>query len=357
MAELEKPSLLNSSSLFASINIVICDPDASLSSLVKNILSTLGCNRIFTVSDGQDVLNLMKEEKVDIVITDWQMKGLNGIDLATYLRQSLESPNRMIPIVMLTSRNSGANIRTARDAGISEYIVKPFSAKTLLERVYAVVQEPRSFIICKTYIGPDRRRISSMSLPPDPDAEHTFIERKPALIVHKDQLKQLILDDIPRMIMPDYSLKKKLGFEVPQELVINPMALAKSEEEIKNVQENFVQTMLKDVDLLQKSYTLLVQHPEHGKKLVKTIQDTTESIKSRAGIFGYIRATEVAQQLYNFCNRYYDKDNKYHLIILEKHIQTLAVIFGNKITGDGGELGAELLRDLARLINKYLKRP
>ncbi len=47
----------------------------------------------------------------------------------------------------------------------------------------------------------------------------------------------------------------------------------------------------------------------------------------RAGLFGYIRATEVANQLYNFCRRYYDPANKYHLIILEKHIQTIRVIF------------------------------
>ncbi len=148
---------------------------------------------------------------------------------ALHLRRSLDSPNRMIPILLLTARNDPHDIRAARDAGVSEYLIKPFSAKTLLERVHAVVEDPRSFILSKNFVGPDRRRISSLSLPPDPDNARTYFERKSALVVPREQLKQLILDDIPRMIMPDYTLKKKIGFEVPVELITDPRTVAKSE--------------------------------------------------------------------------------------------------------------------------------
>jgi len=356
ITELERPSVLSSSSLFSTINIAIADADHKIALLIKKILMTLGCKRIFIVHDGQDIITLMKEEKIDIIITDWQLKTLNGLELAVHLRQSLDSPDRMVPIIMLTTRSEHADIKAARDAGISEYLVKPFSAKTLLERLYAVVEEPRNFILCKTFIGPDRRRVSSFTLPPDPESNRIYFERKPPMVVAKDQLKQLVFDDTPRMIMPDYTLKKKIGIEVPAELLINPLTVAHSQEEIQKVQEDFIKTIMKDVDALQTAYNTLILHPDSAKKLVKTIQDAAESIKSRAGIFGYIRATEVASQLYNFCRRYYDKDNKYHLIILEKHIQTIAVIFANKVTGDGGEIGRELMRDLARLIQKYLNR-
>lgn len=354
ITELDKPSVLNTNSLFAEVNIVIADRDHKIAQLVKKILSTLGCNRIFIVTDGQDVIQLMKEEKIDIIITEWQLKTMNGIELATHLRQSLDSPNRMVPIIMLTTRGDRIDIQTARDCGISEYLVKPFSAKTLLERLYAVVEEPRSFIMCKTFVGPDRRRVSSFTLPPDPDTNRTYFERKPPIVVPKDQLKQLVFDDTPRMIMPDYTLKKKIGIEVPAELLINPLTVAQSQDEIQKVQDEFIKTMMRDVDALQTSYNTLIISPDNADKLVRNIRDAAESIKSRAGIFGYLRATEVASQLYNFCRRYYDRNNKYHLIILEKHIQTLAVIFAGKVTGDGGEIGAELMRDLARLIQKYL---
>jgi two-component system chemotaxis response regulator CheY len=354
--ELDKPSLFNSSNLFAEIHALLVDSDHKIATLVRKLLASLGCKKVFIVHDGLEAIDLMKHEHIDLVITDWQLKAMNGLELTTYLRRSLDSPNRMIPIIMLTARNDRSDIQTARDTGVSEYLIKPFSAKSLLERVQAVAQDPRAFILCKNYVGPDRRRISSLSLPPDPDEAHTFIERKPAMIVPKEQLKELILDDTPRMIMPDYTLKQKIGMEVPVELITNPLTVAASEDEISKAQAEFMQAMLKDVETLEESYQALIKSPDNTKKLVGNIKDAAFSIKSRAGIFGYIRATEVANQLYNFCRRYYDKDNKYHLIILEKHIQTIVVIFSHKITGDGGAIGAELMRDLAKLINKYLNR-
>ncbi len=357
LTELEKPSLLTTSSLFAKINIVIADADHKVAVLVKKILATLGCNRIFIVTDGNDVLHLMKEEKIDVIITNWALKNLNGIELATHLRRSLDSPDRMIPIIMLTARNDQKDISQARDAGITEYLVKPFSRKTLLERLYAIVEEPRSFILCESFVGPDRRRVSSFTLPPDPDTNRTYFERRPPIIVPKEQLKQIVFDDTPRMIMPDYSMKKKIGLEVPVELLINPMTVSHSDDELQKMQEEFLKTIMKDVEQLETSYQILITSPDNARELIARIQEAAESVKARAGIFGYVRATEVANQLSNFCRRYYDRENKYHLIILEKHIQTISAIFANKITGDGGETGKELMRDLARLIQKYLKRP
>jgi CheY-like chemotaxis protein len=298
----------------------------------------------------------MREEKIDILIIDWQLKTLDGIDLAVHLRQSLDSPNRMIPIIMLTAHNDRVDIEKARDAGISEYLVKPFSSKTLLERLYAVVEEPRSFILCKSFVGPDRRRFSSFTLPPNPDSERVYIERKPPVVVPREELKTLVIDDTPRMIMPDYTLKKKIGLDVPTELLVNPLAGAQTEAEVKKVQDDFLNTIIRDVENMEAAYRLLITSPDNARTLVRNIQDAAESIKARAGIFGYIRATEVASQLYNFCRRYYDKDNKYHLVILEKHIQTITAIFANRITGDGGEVGKALLQDLAKLIQKYLNR-
>lgn len=354
--ELDRPSILETSSLFSEINLAIVDPDIKMATLVKKLLMSLGFNRIYVLQDGQDVLDLMKEDKIDIIITEWDMKTMGGLELTIHLRQSLDSPNRIVPILMLTARNDRKDISIARDAGVTEYLIKPFSAKSLLDRVYSIVEEPRSFILSKFYTGPDRRRISSLSLPPDPDVNHQYFERKPPMVVPKDQLKQLILDDIPRMIMPDYTLKKKIGLEVPAELINNPLTVATSEEEIHKAHTDFMMAMLKDVEALEKSYQLLIRSPSHAKKLVGAIEQAAFSIKSRAGVFGYLRASEVAQQLYGFCRRHYDKENKYHLIILEKHIQTIAVIFNNKITGDGGEIGKELMKDLARLINRYHKR-
>jgi len=352
--DLAKASLLTPSKLFAAVNIVIADPDYKLALLIKKLLATLGCRRIYIVGDGAEVIELMKEEAIDIVITDWQMKIMGGIDLAVYLRQSIDSPGRMVPIVMLTARNSRKDIQTARDAGITEYVVKPFSAKTLFDRMYAIVENPRGFVLTKSFVGPDRRRISSLTLPPDAESTREFIERRPPIIVPKDQLKQIILDDTPRMIMPDYSLKKKVSAEI--ELFADAKVLEQSEDIIHDAEEEFFIIIMKDVTTLERAYELLVLNPDNVRRLLMNIKEAAYSITSRAGTFGYTRASEVANLLYHFCQQEYDKDNKYHLIILEKHIQTIAVIFENKIKGDGGMVGEELLQDLTILVDRYLHR-
>lgn len=344
------------STLFAEVTLAIADPDANMLQMVRKLLSPLGCKRIYMVRDGQEMIDLMRQERVDMVITEWEMPRMTGIELTQYLRKSLDSPNRMVPIIMLTARNEREDIRIARDAGISEYAVKPFTAKALMERVYAVVEDPRPLILSKNFVGPDRRRSSSLSLPPDPDVNHQFTQRKPPIVVPKEHLGQIVLDDTPRMVLPDYTLKQKIGFEVPAELIVNPMTIAKSEEEIMKLRGEFLQSIMQDVEKMNTNYTLLISSPDNARKLVKAIQDSADLIKSRAGVFGYIRATEVAAQLYNFCRSYYDKNNKYHLIILEKHIQTISVIFARNVMDDGGQVGAELVKDLAKLIHKYMYR-
>ncbi len=357
VTELGKPSILNASSLFEDVSIVVADKDQKMAILIRKLLIAIGCRHVYIVHDGLEVIELMKEETIDIVITDWSMKSMGGIDLAIYLRQSLDSPNRTIPIIMLTAQNERRSIDTARNAGITEYVIKPFSAKTLLERIYAVVEDPRSFIISKNFVGPDRRRISSMTLPPDPDETREIIVRKAPVVVPKDHLKQIILDDMPRMIMPDYSLKKKIGLEVPPEIITSAATVESSEIIIHDAEEDFLKSIMKDVATLEDTYRTLIQSPNYAKELVKLIQDAALSIKSRAGTFGYGRGSDIADMLYIFCSRHYDKENKYHLIILEKHIQAISVIFGGRIKGEGGDIGAMLVQDLGKLIRKYMVNP
>lgn len=356
LADLGKPTMFGATHLFAPINIAIVDADQKIAEMVRRLLSNLGFNHIYIVHDGLDLLKLMQEEPIDIVVTEWETKHMGGLELATHLRQSIDSPNRMIPIIMLTGYADRAHIQKARDAGITEYVAKPFSAKTLLERIYAVVENPRGFVIAKNFIGPDRRRISSLTLPPMADETREYIERKAPVIVPKEHLSQLIMDDTPRIIMPDNALKKKIGIEVPVDIITHMDTITQSEALITSYEDTFIQAIMKEVATLEKAYTMLVQNPDHSKRLIISIKEAAFTIKSRAGTFGFSRATEVADLLHKFCQNAYDRENKYHLIILEKHIQTISVIFTHKIKGDGGEVGAELLKDLAKLIDLYLHR-
>jgi DNA-binding response OmpR family regulator len=94
----------------------------------------------------------------DIVLTDWAMPIFDGLELAQMIRQPGANANPYVPIIMLTGHSEKKRVVAARDAGITEFMAKPISAKSLYQRILNVVVNPRPFIKTKTYFGPDRRR-------------------------------------------------------------------------------------------------------------------------------------------------------------------------------------------------------
>ena len=149
----------------ANIGVLIADDDVRIATIVRKVLESLGFTTIHMAKDGTHALELLRTEKIDMVITDWQMAPMDGISLVKHLRFSDDSPNRFIPIIMLTGNAERIDVETARDVGVTEFVVKPFSAKTLCNRIALLVENPRSFIMSKRFVGPDRRR--RQATPPD----------------------------------------------------------------------------------------------------------------------------------------------------------------------------------------------
>jgi len=86
------------------------------------------------------------------------MPIFDGLELAQMIRQPGANANPFVPIIMLTGHSEKKRVVSARDAGITEFMAKPISAKALYQRILNVVANPRPFIKTKNYFGPDRRR-------------------------------------------------------------------------------------------------------------------------------------------------------------------------------------------------------
>lgn len=159
-----KPSLRNLAARLSKIEVLIVDPDTQISLLVRDVLRYIGFERITFAHDGNEAMEVLKKKEIDLLITDWQMAPVDGLRLIHYLRSSPDSPNAYLPIIMLTGKAERHDVEAARDVGVTEFLVKPFSAKSLYERLVLVIENPRSFIIAQGYRGPERRRRTD--LPP-----------------------------------------------------------------------------------------------------------------------------------------------------------------------------------------------
>jgi CheY-like chemotaxis protein len=126
--------------------------------LLTEILRAIGVKDVFEAADGAEALQMLRNHMIDIVMTDLAMQPLDGIDFVRLLRKSPDSPNPMVPVIMVTGHSTLRRVAEARDVGVSEFLSKPITARGVIERINRVVGSPRPFVRTGDYFGPDRRR-------------------------------------------------------------------------------------------------------------------------------------------------------------------------------------------------------
>jgi two-component system chemotaxis response regulator CheY len=140
------------------LKILLVDDNHYMRVLLAEILRAIGVQRIYEANDGAEALQMMRDREVDVVMTDLSMEPLDGIDFVRLLRNSPDSPNQMAPVIMVTGHSTFARVNEARDAGVSEFMVKPLTARSVIERLHQAIEHPRPFVRSDDYFGPDRRR-------------------------------------------------------------------------------------------------------------------------------------------------------------------------------------------------------
>ncbi len=143
---------------FSDLRVVLVDDNAHMCGIVAAILNGFGIEHVRECLDGAQALDLLRHEPVDLVIVDFNMKPMDGVMFTQLVRNAADSPNPFLPIIMLTGHSERARVEEARDAGVTEFIVKPVTARAVAQRLQAVVERPRAFIRSDDYFGPDRRR-------------------------------------------------------------------------------------------------------------------------------------------------------------------------------------------------------
>ena len=143
---------------FSKVSFLIVDDNKLSIKMVGDTLRYLGATDIEVTRDPDEALTLMKRQRSDVIITEWKMEGMSGMDFLDILRNSAASPNRFIPVIMLTAHSEEQFVTGARDTGVTEFLAKPFTAKGFYARLVSVIARPRNFINAPSYFGPDRRR-------------------------------------------------------------------------------------------------------------------------------------------------------------------------------------------------------
>ena len=143
---------------FERLKILVVDDNVHMRKLVITILQAFGVVQISEADSGDRAWTALREANPDVVVLDWVMEGMSGIELVKMIRSNPSCPNPFVPVIMLTGHTSAEHVLEARDAGINEFIAKPVSVKTMMSRLVAVIEHPRPYVRTNKYFGPCRRR-------------------------------------------------------------------------------------------------------------------------------------------------------------------------------------------------------
>ncbi len=150
---------------FDSLRVLLVDDNQHMRAIVTTVLSGVGVKHVRETRDGSEALEALRDWPADLAIVDFQMFPLDGVEFTRMVRNAPDSKNPYLPIIMMTGHSEKSRVVEARDAGVTEFVAKPLTAKAVLDRIQAVIYHPRPFVRTAAYFGPDRRRRDDPAFP------------------------------------------------------------------------------------------------------------------------------------------------------------------------------------------------
>ena len=120
-----------------NMNILIVDDYKTMLRIIRNLLKQLGFNNVDEATDGSAALQKLRDKTYGLVISDWNMEPMSGLQLLKEVRADVQL--KEVPFIMITAESKSENVLAAKEAGVSNYIVKPFNAATLKGKLTSVI--------------------------------------------------------------------------------------------------------------------------------------------------------------------------------------------------------------------------
>ncbi len=142
------------------ISILVVEDLQPMRSLIVSVLDAFGVGTIYEAPNGEKGYELFQRNNPDLIITDWLMEPVDGLEFVKMIRLNKDSVNRLVPIIIMTGYSAMERVTKARDLGATEFLTKPFTGRDLAKRINLIVNKPRDFVETENFFGPSRRRKS-----------------------------------------------------------------------------------------------------------------------------------------------------------------------------------------------------
>lgn len=143
--------------VLTNLKVLVIEKQMFMRRLLGDVLTQLGITDVTKVATIPEALELSTKIEFDLVLLDWA-PDMDAITFLARVRDTETSRDPFIPVVVVTAYSEYTHVCTARDAGMTEYLTKPISAKGLYARIKSIIERHRLFVKTQSFFGPDRRR-------------------------------------------------------------------------------------------------------------------------------------------------------------------------------------------------------
>jgi len=342
------------------LSVLVVEDSGFIRTVLTATLRAIGVGVVHAVNSGADAIRWLDQRRaalppgappVDLVISDLVMPEVDGLMLLRWLRYSPQSPDKFLPILMLSGAADRQYVEQARDLGATDFIAKPFSAQTIANRLLFAVARPRRFVLAKGYFGPDRRRADK---PVAMDCRMT--DPSEILVVHSAS-KAAGIDRFPVVF---FELPNRLGAKVgiaPRGPVptLAPEVLAAAEQEILSRAGDYATWISAEVEEMGRRVERLPREPDAVPDLLARVNRAAHEMRGQGGIFGYPLITLIAKSLYEATRGGGQTVTETEHRLFKAHVDAIRAVMNGRISGDGGAMGQQLLASLEVAKRKYAK--
>ena len=344
------------------ICVMVVDDNAFMRNLLVNTIKTFGIKNTLAEPDCASAIKRLKLSKtdpiaagigtVDMIIADYLMDGVDGNLFLHWIRTNQAVPDRFVPFVMVSGAADQFVVEQARDTGVTEFMAKPFSAQSVADRILAVVNSPRRFVLAPGYFGPDRRRADLAVREERRKTENSEIQ-----IVKPDSNARTLRDDAHAIhFLLNNRIREKLGPAAREPVHFDPLLIDAAQARIQRLVGDYADWVKRYVSSMSNSLTSLEigGWPEGGNaKHIANINRIAHELRGQSGTFDYQLITSFGKSLYQATMDPEMKITENCLKLVEAHIDAIRNVFRNRITGDGGQVGKALLREIEGAVKKY----
>jgi len=336
--------------------VLLVEDNGYVCQILKELLYDLSVGQVETANSGVDAIEIMKNATAsfgeggpfDMIISDMVMSPIDGLLLLKWVREGKDSPDRFVPFLMMSGAADDDKVKLARDKGVNEFLAKPFSASSVAEKVQALINRPRQFVATRSYFGPDRQR--RRLLLDDVDDRRTLTEKDATVVYSSSRIVRPKTEGEVYLFRLQNRLLEKAGGLAGAPGALPTRVLSEADSKLDRSATDFHTWALDYLRSLSRLCVVASKAPAaKRRKLFEHINLIAHELRGQGGTFGYPLITVVGKMLYQITGLGCSTDDN-AIEIVKAHIDTMRVVFRDKVTGDGGEVGRDLLGALKKAI-------